>query len=286
MAKIDGKCANCGSIIRIDNKSEKSRCPFCWAETDNTLAQNLFEDDSNHSYKNENYTQPTDDERLNLIRGGNSVNHVSSKRTSTQVQPKKKKDNGPSAVEKVKAMNKAIVRVPRVPLKKWLIVFLIPAVLLILFLAISLPTYFSRINKRAELLELLKNNKSFNISDSSHFSIDGLSNELLLFVSDEDPGATLSEKMAKEYQLMHDNVYGNEAGTGKVRVQILSSNKSYEFVIKGENITANELKDSEPIKIQENESAPAEAEASKEEIASSEAEVNSSSITTSTSSDN
>lgn len=245
MAKVDGKCANCASIFLFDDKEEKARCPFCWAETPRDEALALYKDDEGHVYKNESFEQPSEEERCSLVRSRGTGPSVSAKK-KTQVQEKKRKSNEPSAVERVKAMSRPIVRVPRVPLKSWLLVGGVTCALLILFLAVSLPLYFSRRAHHASMSTKVEKLLSSEI-EQKDFAIDGHKNEQLLLILPDDLDAAKAESLAISFRKIHEEEYGEAADTARVRVRVLGTKHAYEVLLRGEEKKVLELEDQKPL---------------------------------------
>lgn len=53
MAIKNGRCANCGSIIRFDDRNEYAVCPFCNAKTEGKTALDIEANPKKYTFLNE-----------------------------------------------------------------------------------------------------------------------------------------------------------------------------------------------------------------------------------------
>ncbi|MDO5732892.1 MAG: hypothetical protein Q4P72_03785 [Eubacteriales bacterium] len=272
MAKTEGKCPNCGSIIQFDKQAERVRCIFCWGESDREEAEALMVDDSAHVYANESFEAPDDDERHELLmrqRGGQTAaTPVKKTKTANKVQTKKRKDDEPSAVEKIKSMKKTVVRVPKVPTKKWLILTGIVTVLIVLFVAISVPLYMKRVEARATLEREVLEHSALKLEDQDAFAIDGLHNQSMLLVSRQTVKQEDAEKVAKIFYEAYETAYGDAAKTAHLQLRLLSNEAAFEAHIDGGTVTVEAIEQPIPEKVEEK-SEPSTTAATSEEKSSS-----------------
>ncbi len=226
MAVREGKCANCGSLISFDSSQDQARCVFCWAQTDAHLAQELLKNDEGHVYPNETYEMPDEEERFTHLRKVQGQPPLTKKQN--QVQPKKKKTEGPSAVERVKAMNKVLVRVPKVTARQWMILSSIILAVVLVFCAITIPLWMNRKAKRIDLTQAIVAALDLN-EDARALSIEGQKNDFITLVFPEDLTEDKASQIAQQVRGIYQQVYGLEkAEDVRIRLKLLSEKQSYQ----------------------------------------------------------
>ena len=218
MALRDGLCLNCGSLMRVNEENETTSCIFCWASSNSTEAIALMEDDDDYEFPNESYPEPDDKVKAEIFKnqslGGGIVNTTRTVSQNRRTTPKGKL----TPKEKVALQNKPIVK-PYVS-KRHKIGILIGIVVFIIVLAgIGIPTYFSRENKKAEIVAALPDFISFT-NKKENFDIQRQDNHYISIVSTKEVSEEDALDTFENYAKIYSDVYNISLEDAKKKIEV------------------------------------------------------------------
>lgn len=186
MAIKNGRCSNCGSIIRLGSENDYAVCPFCYAVTDTKLALSIEENPDNYTFPNEPQPEPSAEQlQLSLI-GYKSAdsNALKKARIANEAAAKRaKKEAKPSAAERVAALKSEPFTVPKTTWPQRLAILAGILVFIGVILALGLPKRTERLEKQKMLKADINKIATFEIKDEKHYYFDGLDNETLMIVA-------------------------------------------------------------------------------------------------------
>lgn len=222
MATIEGKCPNCNSLLRLNEENETTTCIFCWAEINTAEGIQLGQDDTGHTYPNEEFPEPDEEKKLQALKAqglGGTIVNVGRKQNASV--PEKRKEGKLTPREKVALQNKPLVK-PYCS-KEHRIKIAVGAVLLVaVIVAAALPIYFVRENKRTVLREKLPTVIAETENDS-HYAIEKQNNSVITIVSTEEVSEEKARSIFSQYAKTYAEVYGmdEKAAEAKVTVRVL-----------------------------------------------------------------
>ncbi len=219
MAIHEGICPNCGSLMRINDENEETYCIFCWAPADSKEAIALAEDSTGHEFENKSYPEPDPEEKMAALaaQGLGGVNVMPQTPTKKPAQERRRKGKL-TPREKVSLQNKPLVK-PYVSKKHRIRIVIGVCVFLIIIAAIALPVYFTRENKKTELMEYLPELVSY-ASDENRVNIQRQSNQLVTLVNPEQTDEADAVDVFNKYAKTYAEVYGIDEEEAKSRIEV------------------------------------------------------------------
>lgn len=155
MAYKEGKCTNCGSLMRFEDGKD-NHCIFCWAKNNEADALRALED-ADFVFKNESQEIPTEKEKKEALMSYKTNSHISNskrKTSSNLPSPKKPQENGErkiSPTERVAMMQskKLEIKTNKIVLYGFAATFLL---VLVLSLALAIPMSINKQERREQLI--------------------------------------------------------------------------------------------------------------------------------------
>jgi len=209
MAKKDGFCTQCGSLITIDDSKEKINCIFCGAENITKDALALNEDNETR----EQLQKKTQEEAKEA---------AAKEKKNKKNKPAAKKDTSKAIVKKTEEIT--IIN----PLPKKTILTMIAGFVLFLVIiaAILVPMILSRDSNRSDMSEKLESAFSIPVEDHTFLY---MNNRELLIVTDE----SIDEAKAKEIYQAYLSLYSDQYSVNKddiiqrIKVRVYSPDGVY-----------------------------------------------------------
>lgn len=236
MAIREGRCSNCGSIIRVQDQDETVRCIFCWAETPTEEALELVNAPADHVFPNLDIEAPDDEERSATmlqqlgISGEATAREIVKSRTPRKVI---QETDQLSAVERVKAMaqENKLVKVPNVPVKAMIQMAIVAVLAVAIFLLFTFPSYNRYKIQAEELNQLIMKRTDIEVDAEQEIRYSGRDFKNAMIVHGD---GELSEEEAKHLSEIYagaraelydhaDDPYRDEIG-----LSIWSDGKAYE----------------------------------------------------------
>lgn len=253
MAYIEGLCKNCGSLIQVNPAQSEARCIFCWDKTDSNTAVDLLNSGSTTKFPNEKISDaPPFEERMNYWRqevGDNSPlkKAVKPKHNYDNIARKEeKKNDGLSAVSRLKMMKFDLLQVPKVSLKNRILLALGLVILPVsLLVALTLPKYIQAssvsVSLQARMGEIVQPNLLAEGRTTSD-CVAILNNDIssLRVVVKTVPEEAELKTMAKNLYKVCAEITKSEPT--QVNLQVISRDKSYAVQASGaDNVIISEL---------------------------------------------
>lgn len=222
MAIREGLCTNCGSLMRIDDSQESSSCIFCWATVDNQDALDLMEDSEGYEFPNETFSEPDATTKVEVMRSqGLGGVHVVSDPMRQARKVTQRKEGKLTPREKVALQNKPLVK-PECSKKHRLSIVAGVVGFVVLLAGVAVPVYFSRENKKAEILARLDKVAAF-AEDSARVNVLQQNNSAITLISPDELTEDVAKEVFNSYSQVYSEVYAisEEEAKNKVRVKIL-----------------------------------------------------------------
>lgn len=228
MAQKEGRCPNCGSILRLNPSSEKGHCLFCDAVFNNEKAFEIAENPAGYEFPNE--PQPKY-EGPDLNSGSKKKGAAEKKVAKEPVQPTTKAKRKPPA----KAYTPSEpVKLPPIKLPKRIRKKAILAVVLffVLLFGIGTPVIMARNEAREEILERLPQVVPFEVEGEQTAVIRRLNNSYLLIVAPEQITEDEMVELFKGFAETRADVRDEDMGDfrrvyGRVTVKLISPDGGY-----------------------------------------------------------
>jgi hypothetical protein len=210
MAILSGRCANCGSIIRLDDKNEFAVCIFCHAKTDVATALDIEANPKNYTFPNEPQGELTDEEaKLALV--GQRHNDASALRkaklAADAASARSAKEAKPSAAERVNALKSKPVEVSKVTVKQALAIVAGILLFIGIIAAVSVPAMLERNRNRAELSARIGDICPVKLKSADHYAFNGQKNQSLTIVlpeaADEAAAKQMYEALKRERAVVY-----------------------------------------------------------------------------------
>ncbi|HHX36480.1 MAG TPA: hypothetical protein GX717_00690 [Clostridiaceae bacterium] len=242
MAIKNGRCQNCGSIIRVDEKEEQAICIFCNAKTDTQLALEIEKNPNAYTFLNEPQPELDEEEQAQAFKGYRKVSSQNLRKAQLAAEAahaRAQKSQKPTPSERVAELQTKPLKVKPLSAKQILAVIAGALVLIGIILAISLPMALERDSKREELTDQINSILTFDLKkDGGHFNFEGNKNQTLRVVSPEQVVVTAdeAETIYNNFKSERGKAYGVENPESQdLRVVIAGVDKSYE--VKDEVVT-------------------------------------------------
>lgn len=250
MAIREGRCSNCGSIIRVQDQEAAARCIFCWAETPTDEALALVDAPSDHVFPNLDIEAPDEEERSATmlqqlgISGEASVREIVKSRSPRKVI---KETDQLSAVERVKAMAKEnkLVKVPNVSAKAMIQMVIVAVLAVALFLLFTFPNYNRYRVQAEELNQLIVERTEIEVDPVQEIRYSGrdFKNALIVYSDgelSEDDAKHLTEIYAGARAELYD--HGDDPYRDELGLAIWSDGKAYDVQVNTDgNIDVQEV---------------------------------------------
>ncbi len=250
MAIKSGRCANCGSIIRVDDQQSYGVCPFCRAKTPVDTALAIEQNPSAYTFPNEEQPELTEeDEKLALV-GYHRTTNQNLKKAQQQVEAaaaRAQKKKTPSAAERVAALQSKPIEVPKLKFKQ--ILSLVFGTLLIfgLLAGITLNLYFSRTEKRLALNQHIHEILPFDpVKNTDGFAFSGQSNQHLMAVSPNALNPTTAQQVYDAFKKARADVYGLSPDDAQSNVTVRLYGKEGGYVVNQSGVSAIEAQKDVP----------------------------------------
>lgn len=198
MAIREGRCQNCGSIIKVDEAKDDAVCLFCLAHTAPSTAIAIAQNPEAHEFPNEPQ-EATEEDRALAMQGAGLQVHGTAK--VSKPAPKKTKKAGLSPAEKVAQSKKELV-VPSVARRDLVKVIGASVLLIAVVVGVFLPVTLNRNQKRAELQAQWSELKE------GHFQFEGNGNHRLILVKTEKVDEEGAKMLLSAYKEVRAKVYG------------------------------------------------------------------------------
>lgn len=188
MAIKNGRCANCGSIIRFDDRNEYAVCPFCNAKTEGKTALDIEANPKKYTFLNEPQEELSEEDAALAMVGYKSKDSAAARKarlTAEASRARSKVDAQPTAAERVAALRSKPIEIPKTTTKQRLLIGGGIVLILGLLVGISLPLVIRRDNMRSQLETKIGEISVFEIEDDDHYAFQGLKNDKLVVVAPE-----------------------------------------------------------------------------------------------------
>ncbi|MGI6076573.1 MAG: hypothetical protein ACOYCB_00205 [Fastidiosipilaceae bacterium] len=235
MAIKNGRCHNCGSIIRVDDKKDVAICIFCNAKTDPQTAIEIEKNPDAYTFPNEKQEELTEDEKEVAFQGYRKVSDQNLRKAQLAAEAahaRAKKSQKPSPSERVAELQTKPLKVN--PLSTKQILALLGGIIVIIgiILAIALPMALERDSKREILSDNINSILTFDLQkDGGHYSFEGNKNKTLRVVSPEKIVVNSDEaaKIYENFQTARGNAYEmTNPEEQELRVVIAGEEQSFE----------------------------------------------------------
>ncbi|MDN5313726.1 MAG: hypothetical protein PWP10_2472 [Clostridiales bacterium] len=213
MALKEGRCPNCGSILTLEDKSEKGHCLFCDAVFENAKAFDIAANPEGVEFPNEEqpkYEGPS----LDPVVRNNSI----PAKASAPARDKK-----PSArrapVQAEAYVHKDPIKLPEVKLSKRtrIQLALITVIAIGLIAGIGVPTVTKRDNDRQQIIEKFASELKYDVSAEQAIAVRHIANDYALIALPEDVTAEEAAEVFKTYCDVRADIRGEaDAGFAKV----------------------------------------------------------------------
>jgi len=209
MAKKEGFCTQCGSLITIDDSKEKINCIFCGAENITKDALALNEDNETR----EQLQKKTQEEAKEI---------AAKEKKNKKNKPAVKKDTSKAIVKKTEEIT--IIN----PLPKKTILTMIAGFVLFLVIiaAILVPMILSRDSNRSDMSEKIESAISIPVEDHTFLY---MNNRELLIVTGESIDEAKAIEVYQSYLGLYSNQYSvnKEDAIQKLRLRVYSPEGVY-----------------------------------------------------------
>lgn len=239
----EGLCTNCGSLMRINENDPEgiTYCIFCHAPVKNQEALDLMEDSEGYEFPNETYREPTAEEKAKAFES-QGLGGIQVVNRSQQRKPTVRKEGRLTPREKVALQNKPLVK-PYCSKKHRIAIAVGSLAFVLVIAAIALPVYFTRENKKAELMEEIPERLSISQTEE-RVSIQKQNNSGLILVSEEAVTEDKAREIFDDYSALYAEVYGIEPGKAeqKIRVKVVDQESGgYEVKTEKEEVKVHKL---------------------------------------------
>ena len=227
MAIREGRCANCGSIIKVDDRSSEAVCMFCWAHTPAQEALAIARNPGDYQFPNEAQPEPDEESRKRAFVGSASAGRKSPEATKvSKAQPRKQKPGKLSPAEKGASMKKEIIE-PRLEVKVKRALFAGVAALIVLVLVIALPLALTRDRHRQELASKIGAVYAAEQLEQGGYSFSGQKNRSLTLVLDREVNEEELKDLHSRYKKLRAEVYGEAEQDQQVQLEVYSKKGLY-----------------------------------------------------------
>ena len=211
MAVKNGRCPNCGSLIKVNDAENQAACMFCYAVFTPAQAITANLQPGDYTFPNEEQPEPDDEVRALAFSNYRNV-HVDVQRT--QPAPPKTTRLADSdkltPAEKVALQHKDIVE-PKMTKTNKIALPVIIGGLLVLLAVIFVPVTIDRENKRKELISRMNEIDTIQVPGEEHFDFDGFRNTSLLLISPEEVTEQDARDVLDNFAAIRAEVYGLDA---------------------------------------------------------------------------
>lgn len=239
MAIKNGRCQNCGSIIRLDDQNEQAVCIFCHAKTPVETALAIEADPGAYTFPNEPQPELSEDDREIGLIGLKSVNTQQLKKAqqaAEAAQARAQKSAKPSPAERVAALQTKPIAVPKLNAKQIGAIIGGSLAFVALILAFTLPPYLSRQSHRAALNDRIEQITPFDVKkDGGAYAFDGNRNQNLRVVAPDSLTAEQARTVYDQFSKARMDVYGLTEADVKsdTVVTVISQKQSFRIDAEG-----------------------------------------------------
>ncbi len=223
MAIKDARCVNCGSLIQVDNKEDKSHCMFCNCVFETGEGMRALEHPGDFEFPNEE--QPEYDGPLGQHNRARAIAPAPAQ-VPTPQQRKKEKPFEPK-VKELPAL--------KIPSRMKMVMIVVTVVLLGVLAAILLPTIAAR-NSRHETIStrFLQELADKNI-DEENVNIQNLKSDYVVVILDEKPTEEEAVSIFNKYCAIRADVMNLDQNSfedthSAVTMRIATTNGGIEIV--------------------------------------------------------
>lgn len=234
MAVREGRCPNCGSLIRVNREAAQSHCVFCWAPVDADEALKLAEDASNHHFPMETYSEPDfsqQEQVMKAYRVAGSQAGAKPRKTASAQPVKRKEQKKLTPAEQVAKLNAVVepVETNRRVLVGALVAFV---ALFVVSAVVFIPLRNHHFEHRNQLLTTLEQ-KDLKLGEwGKDFDLQGLRNDHLNVVRSEPVTPEWAQSLYDHYQKAYQQVYaGSDAS--KLSVAVYADQMAYRVTSAG-----------------------------------------------------
>ena len=238
MAIKEARCGNCGSIIRVDEKAERAVCIFCGAKTPTAEALAIQKNPEGHDFPHEEQAELTEEERKEALSGHRGAGGKY-KAPVVAAAPRAAHPAQPSAAERVAQLESKPVEIKPLTLRTILFVALGVVLFVGVIVALILPPFFNREQKREALKVKIKEIVPAEVAAADQrYMIEGQDNRHLRVIAPAEVTEEQAEDLATKFRMARAEVYGLPADDpqSKTVVDLFSEEKSY-------RVTATDVKE-------------------------------------------
>ena len=209
MAIREGRCKNCGSIIRVDDSKDDAVCLFCWAHTAPQEAIQIARNPDQYSFPNEPQDEPSAedrDEALNMVSWGTRAGGAPIVHSAAPSSARKQK-KGLTPAEKVAQSKKEIIE-PKMSKRGRRITLAASLGAILLIAVISVPLMLTRESHRGALRGEMAAIYTMGKLSDANYQFSGQGNGTLTLVVPDSLTSEDTETIMRNFKKVRGKVYG------------------------------------------------------------------------------